>query len=157
MTPPLLFLSSLLSSSPPAVAQQTTGPEPLLGASLTATGVVFVVRSGGCTRRDDFGLVTTSRKPLTVTLIRIRPDYCKGDLPGGALMKYTYAELGVGPRLDVAARRRIIIQNPVEAPASLVVENKVDADGERGLTQQRRQKNARQRPSESHRASWAGN
>ena len=101
----------LLASAPRAAAQANTGEESLLGADVRPEGIAFRVRSGGCTAKSHFGLETVKREPLTVRLVRIRPDYCEAIVPDGTKVSFTYAEIGAGPVLTKRAQRDVVIVN----------------------------------------------
>ena len=78
-----------------ALAQQSTGEERILSAEVRPAGITFQVPSGGYTKKSHFGLETWSFHPLTVRLVRLRPDYCQGAHPKGLSIAYSYSELGV--------------------------------------------------------------
>ena len=78
-----------------ALAQQATGEEKILGAEVKPAGISFQVPSGGCTKKTNFGLQTVSFHPLTVRLVRVRPDYCQGAHPKGTTISYSFSEMGV--------------------------------------------------------------
>lgn len=106
------LLATALSA--PAFAQATTGEEPLLGAEVKAKGIEFKVPTGGCTSKENFGLETIERHPLTVRLFRIRPDYCEAFLPKGIKINFTFAEIGIGPVLDEPERKKLVILNAMK-------------------------------------------
>jgi len=103
----------LVAASLPAYGQHATGEEQLLDAQVTARGIVFHVSSGGCTHKAHFGLERLGIKPLTVRLVRLRPDYCEAHLPKGIVVKFSFAEIGAGPTLTKIEQRRVVIVNPI--------------------------------------------
>jgi hypothetical protein len=94
-----------------AFAQSAPGEADLIAAELEETGIVFHVPSGGCTSKADFGVEPVKRQPLTIRLVRIRPDVCQGLVPKGIAIRFSYAEMGAASRLDKEARRQIVILN----------------------------------------------
>lgn len=99
-----------------AYAQQTTGEEVLIRAKLTQRGIEFHVRSGGCTKKANFGVETISLKPLTVRLVRIRPDYCEANLAAGQTIQFTYPEIGAPAMLSEDEVKKVVIVNLVASP-----------------------------------------
>jgi hypothetical protein len=78
-------------------------PEEILGYRPISDGIVFQVRSGGCTHMNDF-VAETKRDQRTgateLILLRVRPDLCHPFLPMGERFKFSYAELGLTPGED---------------------------------------------------------
>ena len=113
MTAPILAVFILVNLPGAAVAPAPTrlGPEALMSAAVDSQGITFQVPTGGCTAKENFGLETVEKTPLTVRLVRLRPDYCKAHLPAGVKIKFTYAEIGAGPILDPPAQKALVILN----------------------------------------------
>ncbi len=105
-----LPVAALLASGA-SLAETGTGEERLLGYDIKPTGIEFRVTSGGCTHKDQFGLETLARKPLTVRLVRLRPDYCEALIRQGIVVSFTFAEMGVGPELLPTERARVTVVN----------------------------------------------
>ena len=101
-------------SSEIAIAQQMTGEERLLGAEVARSGITFQVPSSGCTKKANFGLETWSFHPLTVRLVRLRPDYCQAVAPQGTRITYSFPEIGLvnAP----ASLKDVVIVNPRPLP-----------------------------------------
>ncbi len=111
-----LFAGALAVMANQGLAKQATGEVVLLDAQVKEREIEFQVSSGGCTSKSHFGLETLKMNPLTVRLVRIRPDYCEADVPQGAKVIFTYAELGAKTALAENERKRIIILNDKQAP-----------------------------------------
>ncbi len=95
-----------------ALAQTSIGEERILGQEVSAEGITFRVRSGGCTAKANFGLETVRQaKPLTVRLLRLRPDYCEARIPEGVPIFFRFAEIGAGPALAPEAQKSLVILN----------------------------------------------
>lgn len=97
-------------------AQNRAGEEVVLGAEANSRYLEFQVRSGGCTRKAHFGVETISQKPLTVRLLRLRPDYCEAYLPEGEKIRFTYAEIGAPVPPTTEDLQRIVIVNERTKP-----------------------------------------
>ena len=98
-----IFLGSI------AVAASHGQPEEILGYRPMSDGIVFQVRSGGCTHKTDF-LAETKRDQRTgateLILLRIRPDLCHPFLPMGERFKFSYAELGLTAGEDFVVKNK---------------------------------------------------
>src|SRR4051794_18294275 len=94
-----------------AASQRRIGEEPVMSTEVGDAGITFRVPTGGCTAKENFGLEKVSPKPLTVRLLRLRPDYCEARLPDGVEIHFTYAEIGAGPKLDAEAQKTLVILN----------------------------------------------
>lgn len=91
-------LSSAPSSpAPEAPATSTDSAETLLGLWVDADGVTFQVRSGGCTQKSDFRIVSRERDPLRLALVRDSADPCKAFVPYGVGITFSFEELGIAP------------------------------------------------------------
>ncbi len=104
----------ILTNAPggaPAEPRMRIGEAAVLGTAVDDQGITFQVPTGGCTAKENFGLETVAPKPLTVRLLRLRPDYCEAHLPDGIKIKFTYAEIGAGPKLDETAQKALVILN----------------------------------------------
>jgi hypothetical protein len=106
------LLVALASGAALAESQLDIGEQPLLSVpAVDSQGITFQVPTGGCTAKENFGLETVAPKPLTVRLVRLRPDYCEAHLPDGVKIKFTFAEIGAGPQLDAKAQKTLVILN----------------------------------------------
>lgn len=56
-----------------------------------------VVGSNGCTETSSFEVKIKDGEPAELTLTRRTPDLCKGLVPEGVTVSWTYAELGLEP------------------------------------------------------------
>lgn len=92
------------------------GEEVVLAATATARFLEFKVRTGGCTHKAHFGVETLAKSPLTVRLLRLRPDYCEAHLPEGEIIRFTYAEIGAPSPLTPEESQRIVIVNERSKP-----------------------------------------
>lgn len=100
----------------PTLAQQTTGEEVVLKAEPKARTIEFHVRSGGCTKKANFGLEALSLKPLTVRLVRLRPDYCEARPPSGQKIEFAYSEVGAPAVLSEEETKNVVVVNLVASP-----------------------------------------
>lgn len=112
----MLLAGSLAATATPAAAQKATGEEVVLRAEAKPEGLEFRVSTGGCTRKSSFGVETLTLSPLTVRLVRLRPDYCEALVPDGTAITFTYAELGARPSLSETERRNVVILNTQVSP-----------------------------------------
>lgn len=74
--------------------------ESLFRYSIDAEGVGFQVYSGGCTCKKSFKFITNydaDEKLTKLTLVRLYPDHCKAIAPDGAMVWYSYSEMGLEP------------------------------------------------------------
>ena len=111
LTVTLAAMIACLSGAAAAESQMRIGNEPVISAVPDELGITFQVPTGGCTAKENFGLETVTPAPLTVRLVRLRPDYCAAHVPEGIKFKFTYAEIGVGPKLDRRAQKALVILN----------------------------------------------
>lgn len=71
--------------------------ESLLGVLFNKSGIVFQVRSNGCTQKSDFKVDVMETYPLQLRLIRIQPDPCDAYVPLGERIYFKYQELSIVP------------------------------------------------------------
>ena len=75
--------------------------------------LVFRVATGGCTEADDFKLRKTvnpkAAGTVKLTLIRLKPDRCKGYFPEGTKITFDRQKIGV------PASAKIELKNPQRA------------------------------------------
>ncbi len=69
--------------------------ERIYGMFIDPKGIVFQVSSNGCTVKKDFKVSIRESYPLQLELRRTRPDYCKGYIPYGRKILFTFKELGL--------------------------------------------------------------
>ncbi|EAT59265.1 hypothetical protein CferDRAFT_1272 [Chlorobium ferrooxidans DSM 13031] len=73
--------------------------EVLLGLNQTPKTIDIRVATGGCTQKEDFKIDVkkglTEKSPYSITIYRIKNDYCKAYLPEGVLLSFTKEELGI--------------------------------------------------------------
>jgi hypothetical protein len=88
---PVLFAlnTSVMAASIP---QQQ---EALLGLRVTSKGLSYYVYSGGCTKKDDFTVNVMESYPPQLQLKRLKADDCKGLVPDGLEIFYSWEELGL--------------------------------------------------------------
>ena len=76
----------------PAIADNGT-EEVLLGVNLTEKYLELHVASNGCTSENDFSIDVntgiTGAEPLHLTVLRIKPDECKAEVPDGVTIKFS--------------------------------------------------------------------
>jgi len=103
----ILLISTFLGSVAAAAAHGQ--PEEILGYRPTSTGIVFQVRSGGCTHKSDF-LAETRRDPhsgaIELVLLRVHPDLCHPFIPVGERFKFSYSELGLTSGEDFIVKNK---------------------------------------------------
>ena len=93
-----IITSSVLSSL--ALAESVVTPseaaERLYGFVTTPDSITFQVYSGGCTGKSSF-LVSKQQargdSTMRVTLVRVKPDNCRGFFVHGELITYSLSEL----------------------------------------------------------------
>jgi hypothetical protein len=71
--------------------------EGIVGIQIRRRGIVFQVRSSGCTDKSDFQVDVFEGSVLNVALIRTRPDLCRAVEPLGTRVFFSYRELGLEP------------------------------------------------------------
>jgi len=67
--------------------------ETLHGLQVTENEVTIVVTSSGCTKKQDFIVVSDKSQPTTATFIRLIPDFCKA-APRPYPIKFSFEEVG---------------------------------------------------------------
>lgn len=89
-----IMASILVTITPPKPAR-----EPLLGLLMERKVIGFQVSSNGCTKKSDFKVLvhTLIPHPHQLILIRLQEDPCDAVVPQGALIRFTYRELGLQP------------------------------------------------------------
>jgi hypothetical protein len=99
-------------------APQPPELEVIYGFVTSPTDLTVQVYSGGCTNREDFAVAVIQPRCLPtpgcdsrkrVTIVREKPDLCRGFFPHGELIRFSLAESG----LDMTS---FILQNPVANP-----------------------------------------
>ena len=73
------------------------GGEPLLGLRLGPLGIHFDVASSGCTAKRDFVVDVVEGRLIELRLRRLEGDPCRGVLPFGTRIFFSYRELGIPP------------------------------------------------------------
>jgi hypothetical protein len=111
-----LALSMLALPHAWAAAQSADGPrqapEAVMAFRATGQELVFRVRTGGCTRAEDFRVaVERAGHDVSLSLARQRPDHCKGWFPEGIELSIPYADVG----LQAADRVRLVSNVVVQA------------------------------------------
>lgn len=104
----IFIIISLISCL--AQAQQQLGVEVLMGAQVRGNTIKIQVRSGGCTRKNSFGIekyYNERTRAMQVTFIRMIPDFCEAYWPQGRVLTFTAQEL----RLNY--NEKVYIGNPV--------------------------------------------
>jgi len=88
--------STVLALTAPQVSGQEV--ETLLGFHTSENKLIFQVQSHGCTDKGDFDLRVMradGSAGVSVTLMRRKPDTCKGFFRGGAEISFSREELGL--------------------------------------------------------------
>lgn len=91
------FLSFILFLVPGSVLAIEPGIATLLGYTQDVEGITFRVPSGGCTFKDSFAVHRNASDLNEILLVRTRADHCKGIVPHGAEIHFTFAEVGAAP------------------------------------------------------------
>lgn len=84
--------------------------EEILGVQIRRRGIVFQVKSSGCTNETDFEVEVFDGPVLLLALIRTRPDLCQVAEPLGTRVRFSYRELGL------ESAEEFVVINP-RAPA----------------------------------------
>jgi len=71
--------------------------EELLGLTSTPEGITFQVRTGGCTRPENFKIQRFGGRPTQILLIRTVPDFCEALVPFGTTFTVSYSQLRLNP------------------------------------------------------------
>ena len=82
------------------------GLEEIMGIQIRRRGVVFQVKSSGCTRKADFEVDVFDGPVLRLALLRTRPDPCRAVEPLGKRVQFSYRELGL------EAAEEFVVINP---------------------------------------------
>lgn len=93
----------------------TVAAEPLeaiRSVAFDGRGLSVRVDSNGCTETSTFEVAIQDGDPAELTLKRRSPDLCKALVADGAVISWTYQELG----LD--AGQAVRIRNPIRLPAA---------------------------------------
>jgi|HubBroStandDraft_4_1064222.scaffolds.fasta_scaffold15663_3 hypothetical protein len=84
---------------------QAEQPEPILGFRTIDNQIIFQVPSHGCTTKSSFDVHVTGLPPnakeVTITLVRTKPDECKGFFRDGTEIVFTRQELGLTSNVTV--------------------------------------------------------
>jgi len=109
---PFLIACALAPSLTGTAAQAAPLAE-LLAAETTDTGLSVTVPTGGCTQKSDFAITAgpVSNGAVAIEIRRLRQDSCKGNLPEGAKLVFTWGDL------KLPAQTRLLVKNRVGAPA----------------------------------------
>ena len=106
----LALISFFWLAAPPVRAGAL---ETLLAAETTEAGLSLKVRTGGCTKKEDFEITAKpSAAGAEITARRIKPDDCKGNFPGGTVLQFSWADLKLAPGT------RLIVANLIESKAA---------------------------------------
>ena len=101
----------LLSSNPYALAQGVSegvgSIEELLGLTVNAEGVTFQVRTGGCTRPENFKVQRYGTAPIQLLLTRTVADPCDAFFPYGTTFTVSYSQL------RLADGEEFVVLNPI--------------------------------------------
>ena len=101
-----LALCGCATTAPPVVtpaAAPLAELEPLYRAEAGREALIISVASNGCTTKADFAFHVERRgEAVTLAFGRKRIDTCKSFAMGKTDLSFTWAELGVDPRMPVA-------------------------------------------------------
>ena len=109
--PTVVIAVVLLSVTPRAFGQAVPEGagrvEELLGLTVDAEGVTFQVRSGGCTRPENFKIERFESGPVQLLVTRTVPDRCEAFFPYGTTFKVSYSHL------RLAEGEEFVVLNPI--------------------------------------------
>ena len=108
-----ILMSSSLAGWAQGVSEGSGRIEELLGFTVDAGGVTFQVRTGGCTRPENFRVERFGGAPTQLLLIRTVEDRCEAFVPYGTTFKVSYQHLRLGDResfvvINPSASARVI-------------------------------------------------
>ncbi len=108
-----IVLSLILLASVVSANEDQIGVEAIGGVVIVEDGVTVVVRSGGCTQKEDFVVVVNQNEdgPAEILINRVRYDFCK-QVPFLEEIHFSYRDLGIDRDKDF----RII--NPISNRAN---------------------------------------
>lgn len=76
--------------------------DPVYSFSVTRSGVIVVVPSNGCTRKEDFAARTSGPgRNAVIGFYRRRLDMCRSFAPGHAELRYSFQELALSPNVTL--------------------------------------------------------
>jgi hypothetical protein len=76
--------------------------DPVYSFSVTRFGVIVVVPSNGCTRKEDFAARTSGPgRNAVIGFYRRRLDMCRSFAPGHAELRYGFQELALSPNVTL--------------------------------------------------------
>jgi len=101
-----ILMSSSLAGWAQGVSEGSGRIEELLGFTVDAGGVTFQVRTGGCTRPENFRVERFGGAPTQLLLIRTVEDRCEAFVPYGTTFKVSYQQL------RLADRESFVVINP---------------------------------------------
>lgn len=90
-----LVFASVFCTTALAAGKENYSPaiEILHGLNITERSATVLVKSTGCTRKEDFITILQKSQPPIVTFIRLRPDPCKA-APRPMPISFSLEELG---------------------------------------------------------------
>jgi hypothetical protein len=102
----LAALLAALTGHAQAAPAQPVLKKPRLEAvysfTVTRAGVIVVVASNGCTRKEDFAARTSGPgRNAVIGFYRKRLDMCRSFAPGHAELRYGYGELALSPNANL--------------------------------------------------------
>jgi hypothetical protein len=104
------LVSMLISFTAAAMPHQAISKQDaLLGLRVGSQGITYYVYSGGCTKKSDFQVYILESYPPQLQLARLKPDHCKGLVPDGETIFYTWEEVGLQKGMPFKVR------NPLES------------------------------------------
>jgi len=102
-----LLVSSGVASWAQGVSEGPGRIEEILGVTIDPGGVTFQVRTGGCTRPENFRVERFGSDPTQLLLIRTVEDRCEAFVPYGTTFKVSYQQLRLGDR------ETFVVINPI--------------------------------------------
>lgn len=96
----VIFISFQGLAKSTHLLSQNPQVESIFKYTIDKNGISFKVYTGGCTCKKSFDFIkntSTDGKDTHLTLVRVFPDHCKANVPGGTIVWFSFEELGVNP------------------------------------------------------------
>ncbi len=106
-------LTCLAGAAQAASPEPEAMVEPLRGVQTGGGSVTLRVNSNGCTDKRSF---VFDARPTTagvrLTVLRVRPDFCRALLRNGVALTWTYNELGAPAGVPIIVSNPIVTSRP---------------------------------------------
>ena len=114
---PFAFLLSLALLTAETWPTAAATAEELIAAEDTPAGITITVSTGGCTKKSDFEVSSSSLKngEASVEFRRRNRDTCKGNFPDGTKLEFTWGDL------KLPQGTKLLVKNPIEQQPLAIV------------------------------------